>query len=279
MFFELLRHHKRKIAAFALVLLPLVLIATGGRAEVGEVDSTPTGRWVRSAMAVGQLGAYRSLGWIGGIWDRLTAGDLAEENARLEAEVARLREEKSRLIGVLQENARLRELVGFQRQHPEFELVAARIVGRDVTPYFRVLKVRLKADQRLEPKMPVVVAQGVVGQVHEVYGEFADVIIVADPRSRIDAVNQRNRAPGVIQGLGHEHDYEAKISYLSQRDEVRPGDVMVTGGMGGVFPPELVIGTVREVEQGPRGLFQKARLEPAVDFSRLREVFVIVGRK
>ncbi|AWV89047.1 rod shape-determining protein MreC [Bradymonas sediminis] len=277
--YQLINLHRAKFAAFLLVVLPLVMVATGDPVGVGKEPASKPVQVLHSGVAWSEAGAYRSLAWFGGAWGRLTSGDLAEENEQLRAEVAKLREEKSRLIGVLQENARLREEVGFQKKHPEFELSAAKVIGRDITPYFRVLRLKIESGAELKPRQAVVVAGGVVGQIHEVYGNYADVIIVSDPRSRIDAVSQRNRAPGVVMGLGHESDYLAEVAYLNQKDLVRPGDVMVTGGKGGVFPRELVIGTVSAVKSSRRGLFQEVRLRPAVDFSRLEEVFIITGRK
>lgn len=277
--YDFLSQHRAKLAALLLVLMPLLMIATGEPAGVGKDPAGKPVQLVHSGLAWSQVGAYRSLAWLGGIWGRVTDGDLAAENKQLRQEVAKLREEKSRLIGVLQENARLREEVGFRKKHPEFELSAARVIGRDITPYFRVLRLKLESSAELKPRQAVVVAGGVVGQIHEVYGNYADVIIVSDPRSRIDAVSQRNRAPGIVMGLGHESDYLAEVAYLNQKDLVRPGDVMVTGGKGGVFPRELVIGTVSAVKSARRGLFQEVHLEPAVDFSRLEEVFIITGQK
>jgi rod shape-determining protein MreC len=277
--FELLRAHQRKAATAVLVLIPLILIATRAGASIGVSSGPAPLGWMQQAVGYGQLGGYRVVGGVGSFWLRLTAADVVAENEELKAEVSRLREEKSRLIGVLQENARLRELVGLKRRHPEYELLPAQVIARDVTPYFRVITVRIKHNGEVQPRMPVVAAGGVVGQVHRVFGEFADVVVVSDPRSRIDAVSQRNRAQGLVQGLGHERDYYARVSYLSGKDEVSDGDVMVTSGMGGIFPRELVIGTVRKLDESERGLFQKAWIEPAVDFSRLEEVFVIVSER
>jgi rod shape-determining protein MreC len=269
--------HRRKLAAAVAIALPLILLTTssaGAGVEIGRGAPAQIGRgWLDWT----QFGATAVVGgaqtWI----EELVGGELHAENERLHREVDRLRSEKSRLIGVLQENERLREMVGFQRRHPEYELVAARVVARDVTPYFRVVSVRLEAAEGIEAGMPVVHHEGVVGRVHQVRDGFADVILVSDPRSRIDAISQRNRAQGVVEGLGHERNYRARLAYLLERDEVRAGDVMVTSGMGGIFPKELVIGTVRELERREQGLFQEAQIEPAVDFSRLEEVYVITG--
>ena len=275
--FRQLRSLRNLFAAAVLFAVPLVTIAISGDRDIGQTNPTRPGAWVRSG--VGWVGSaqYGLVAGVGDVWRRLVAGELAEKNRQLEKQVARLREEKSRLIGVLQENARLRELLGFKRQHPSYDLAPAKVVGRDITPYFRVLTLKLESDAELEPRMPVVIAGGVVGQIHRTYGSYADVVIVSDPRSRIDAISQRNRAQGVVQGLGHQRDYLSKISYLRRKDEVREGDVMVTSGMGGVFPPELIIGTIREVRRKKRGLFQEALIEPAVDYSRIEEVFVVTN--
>lgn len=268
--------HRIKVTAFVLLALPLLLLVTSAGASVGTTTTAPA-RWAGGLLGSAQAGLYGVVGSVGTLWGRITGGANADEVEQLRQEVNRLREEKTRLIGVLQENARLREMVGFQSEYPEFELAPARVVGRDISPYFRVIKVQIRSDVPLEPRMPVVSSQGLVGQVHRVYEGYADVILVSDPRSRVDAISQRNRALGLVEGLGHEADYRARLSYLTERDEVRLGDVMVTSGMGGIFPRELLVGTISEVEQSERGLFQDVTIEPAVDFARVTEVFVITN--
>ena len=271
--------HKRKITALILILIPLVMLSTSAGAQVGQSTSAPA-RFGMSAITWLQSGTHSLVASSFGVVASLFQSDEDREIDELEAEVARLREEKTRLIGVLQENERLRRMAGFKVRRPELELVPARVIARDITPYFRVLKLKIDAgDIELEPRMPVVVADGVVGQIHRVYGAFADVLVVSDPRHRIDALAQRTRAQAIVEGLGHEADYNARLAYLREKDEVRVGDVMVTSGMDQVFPPELVIGTVREVERNDRDLFQTAIIEPAVDMGRIEEVFVIVGTK
>lgn len=276
---ELIKTHQKKALVLTMLALPFVLMATNAGTGVGQTRTSAPGRVGQRAAGVGQAATFGMTAtitdWISGRF----GGQRAQEIELLEKENARLREEKARLIGVLQENMRLRELVGLKTRQDEYELVPAQVIARDTTPYFRVLKLRLQVDAKIEPRMPVVVAGGVVGQIHQVSGRSAEVILLADPRSRIDALSQRNRAHGIVQGLGHDRDYHAKISYLDQKDSVRPGDIMVTSGMAENFPRELVIGTVLSVEPDERGLFQYAVLEPAVDFGRLDTVFIITGKK
>lgn len=269
-----LKKHRRKLVAMLVAVVPLAMIIGSAGAKVGQ-DTSGASQLGGSMLGAVQAMASGAVSSIAGGWSRLVGGELREENERLRREVDRLREENTRLIGVLQENARLREMVGFQTDRPGFELAPARVVGRDITPYFRVEKIRIDSRQDLQPRMPVVAPQGIVGQIHRVYDRYADVVLLADPRSSIDVISQRNRALGVVKGLGDDTNYRAEMAYVEQRDELREGDTLVTSGMGGVFPRELPVGSVVEVEYDDEELFQEVVVEPAVDFSRLEEVFVI----
>lgn len=279
MMWRWLTEQRRKVVGVVVFAIPLVMIVSLGTADIGTNSTQATG-WGGGAVGAVQAGLSSAAGSVGGWWHRLTGRQaVVDENEQLTREVDRLREEKTRLIGVLQENTRLREMVGFQTDYPEFDLAAAQVIARDVTPYYRVVKIRIRSRADLEPRMPVVAPDGVVGQVHRVYGRTADVVLVTDPRSRIDAISQRNRTLGIVEGLGHRDSYRTRLAYVTEHDEVELGDEMVTSGMGGVFPRELTIGTIVQIERVERELFQEVTVEPAVDFSRLEEVFVITNHE
>lgn len=275
---SLWQRHRRKFAGLLVVLIPLMMMSSKAGAGVGGSTGFP-GRVGLGVMGSLQTVVYMPITAASGLLSGWFTGDSTTESQQLNAEISRLREEKSRLIGVLQENERLRKMLGFKVRRPELELIPGRVVARDTTPYFRVVTLHVTTDVPLSPRMAVISAEGVVGQVHRVFADYVEVILVSDPRHRVDAITQRTRAQAVVEGLGHERDYRAKLSYLSEKDEVRVGDVVVTSGMGGVFPAELVLGTVASVERSERGLFQDATLAPSVDASRLDEVFIVVGAK
>jgi rod shape-determining protein MreC len=274
MFALLKRFRTLMMVGVYLVVASALVLGARGDSQLGIVGTS---------VLQGSNGAedlvQHGLGGVGEAWDDyLDLVGVRRENARLRDELDLLRDEHTRLLGVLQENARLRAMVGFGEAHPRLDLVPARVVAKDVSPFFRVISVRLHArDSRIRVGMPVVASAGVVGHVDQVAGDYADVVLAVDPRSSIDVLVQHNRARGVLQGLGHDDDYRAKVAYLLRRDEVSAGDVVVTSGMGGRFPPDLVVGRIVDVERQSYGLFQEVEVEPSVDFSRLEEVYIIVG--
>jgi rod shape-determining protein MreC len=274
---EVLLRYRRPVLVLLLVVQPLLLIFMGRPHERPEVGVL--GGALLQVVATSQNATFQAVGGIGDFWDdyvRLV--DVNRENERLRLELARLEEERVRLLGVMQENARLRAMVGFQDSAPQLQLRPARVIAKDITPYFRVARLRLDEGESVaRPEMPVVSPSGLVGQVTMVAGDYCDVLLTVDPDSRIDVLVQRNRARGILVGTGSDREYSARIAFLLQRDEVFPGDVIVTSGYGGRFPPELIVGYVESVEESAPGLFQEVLVRPSVDFSRLEEVFLITG--
>jgi rod shape-determining protein MreC len=203
--------------------------------------------------------------------------DLRRENLELSREVARLRGENRQLRRAAEERARLQALLRFQRETPA-ETIAARVIGRETTPFFRVTKIQINRGEKLvRPGMPVLTATGLVGRIHRVFGRYADVLLAVDAQSAIDVIVDRTRARGVVRGLGSPRHYGCKFEYLARTDEVAVGDLVVTSGIGGKLPKDLVVGKVSSVVKKDFGVFQKAEVEPAVDFSKLEEVLVMVA--
>ena len=264
-----------------LVVLMLALPASNIALSRGKPGRGPVAGVLIQGVGALQAGGRSGLGFVEDFWkDYVDLRDLKQENERLRQQISRYEEERARLIGVLQENARLRQMLKFKDGRPDLKLRPARIIGRDVTPYFRVLRVKIdarSADITLKPQMAVVSTEGVVGQIIEVNDEYADVMLVSDPRSKLDVMTQRSRTRGVIKGLGHRKDYEAQMAFLRRKDEIAEADVIVTSGKGGMFPQELLVGQVSRVDRKAFGLEQQAIVEPTVDPGRLEEVFIITG--
>src|SRR5262249_41469697 len=114
----------------------------------------------------------------------------------------------------------------------------------------------------------------VVGQVFLVSRHAARVLLVSDHNSGVDALVQRTRARGIVQGTV---DAGCGLKYVKRTEDVQVGDTVVTSGLDGIFPKGLPIGQVVAVDKRGQGLFQYAEIAPRVDFSQLEEVLVARG--
>ncbi len=197
------------------------------------------------------------------------------DNERLRAEAAQLRADAQRYRDSFDENRRLRRLLQLRVETPG-ETYAAEVVARDTSPFFRVDRLAITADgAHARVGMPVVSYDGLVGQINSVVGRYANVTLVVDSRSAVDAMVERTGARGILRGTGERNRYAAQIEYLQRTDDVRVGDTVVTSGLGCRFPAGLLLGRVSAVTRRDFGLYQEVEVSPAVDFSRLHEVLVV----
>ncbi len=204
--------------------------------------------------------------------------DVREENDRLRAEVKRLREAQNKLSSAAAESRRLRSLLQLRDEIGGL-LLGAQVIGKEVSPFFRVMRIRLDRGERerVRPGMPVLAAEGLVGQIRRTWGRYSDVLLTADKTSAIDVVVQRTGARGMLKGTGGNRTYLCRLEYLSRQAEVKSGDLVVTSGLGRRFPASIVVGRVGKVVSRKSGLYQEAEVEPAVRFSGLEEVLVMIA--
>jgi rod shape-determining protein MreC len=203
--------------------------------------------------------------------------DVEAENERLESENRRLAlrlKEAERNLGRLEH---VKKLLGFRSEHG-VETIGVKVVGRDASPFVRVVRVRVdRGADVLRAGLPVVVAEGVVGRVGRTYGGYSDVVLAVDPKSAIDVVIQRTGGRGVLRGIDGANRYTCRIDYLLRKEEVKQGDLVITSGVAGVFPKDLVVGRISQVTKRTHGLYQEVEVTPSVDFSSLRELLVILA--
>jgi rod shape-determining protein MreC len=158
-------------------------------------------------------------------------------------------------------------------------LLSAQVIGKENSPYFRVIRLRLDRGERDHVRlgMPVLTADGLVGQVRRTFGRHSDVLLVADKTSAIDVVVQRTGARGMLKGTGSEEHYVCRLEHVSREDDVKVGDLVVTSGLGQRFPASILVGRIHELKKQAHGLYQEAWVTPAVDFSRLEEVMIMTA--
>ncbi|MFW6050982.1 MAG: rod shape-determining protein MreC [Myxococcota bacterium] len=202
--------------------------------------------------------------------------DVKRDHDRLRRELGRLREENRRLQVQARQNQRLRELLQL-RERIGGETVSALIIGKEILPSFRVVRVRLDrgARDRIKRGMPVVASDGLVGQVHRTWARYSDVLLTVDPRSAVDVHVPRTGARGVLRGTGDSDTYLCRVQYLQRSDEVKVGDEVYTSGLGQRFPASILVGTITKVERQDFGLYQQVEVAPAVSFSSLEEVLIL----
>ncbi|HAR42019.1 MAG TPA: rod shape-determining protein MreC [Bdellovibrionales bacterium] len=189
---------------------------------------------------------------------------LTDENRKLLNTIAGLRETE-------QENMRLRKLLNFQEQFT-LESVVARVIARDVSTEFRAIRINRGESSGIQKNMPVVTNEGIVGKVLRTTANSADVVTVMDLLSAVDAIDERSRARGVIEGYT---DDTCLFRYVLRTDDIQVGDILISGGVGGIFPKGIPVALVSKVNRKPFGISQDVEVKPIVDFSKLEEVMVV----
>jgi len=173
------------------------------------------------------------------------------------------------------ENVRLRKLLNFKTRE-NLHIVPGRVIATDILGQFRTVTLNVGADNGVRVNFPVVNADGVIGRVIEVYSGSSKVLLMIDPHSSIDGRVVRTNAQGMIKGTKNNDNMLCEFAFSLRIEDVRMGDRVITSGLGQQFPQGLVLGDVIEVSRSDVGIFQEARIRPAVDFTRLQEVMVVL---
>ena len=199
---------------------------------------------------------------------------LREENFTLRSEVAQLQSE----IIALQENLAQAEilytLLDFARNNPEHEYEAATVIGREISPYLQYIIIDKGSNNGIRYGMPVVTQQGLVGRIDAVISDAARVQLITDAGSvvnvRLKTANVEGQVSGSITG-------EVSLDMVPVESQVDIGEVILTSGLGGTYPPNIFVGQVLSMQSRQNALFQTGSVQPIVDFSTLSAVLVITN--
>lgn len=195
-----------------------------------------------------------------------------EDNRRLQEEVQSLRIQNARYREMLATQQRLQDLLQF-KETTDWPMMAAQVIGRDPTGWFKSVILDKGARSGLAINMPVVSAEGVVGRVVSVSANYAKVLLIIDQNSAVDCLNQVTRDQGVLRGASTK---VCELDYVLKTSRMARGEMIITSGMGRVFPKGLPVGRVIGVSDRPGVLFKDVQVRPMVDFNRLEEVLVIL---
>jgi rod shape-determining protein MreC len=255
------------VAAALLAVLTLLTASWRGSREPGFIDRGIM--FVTAPLLKGVTSVSRFCG--GTVEYLFGSSGLREENQRLRDEVALLRREAGERLEEEMACRRLAAIFDFRRETGR-QMTVASVIGHDSTNLFRTILLNKGVRDGLEPNMAVVTPEGVVGKIIDVFPRSARVLLLTDRSSGIDALVQRTRDQGVVQGLGAGR---CEVKYLSRQAAVTAGDMIVTSGMAGIFPKGMRVGKVTKVRRGGH-LLQKVEIAPAVFLDRLEEVIVLV---
>ena len=199
---------------------------------------------------------------------------LKVDNERLREEIEQIRNEYDYLLEREQENRRLRDLLDF-KENAVYPTMAASVVGRSATHWYGTMILDKGSRDGVEKDMPVVTGRGLVGRIITTTERTSTVLLLLDPDSGAGGIVQRTRDHGVVLGRpGGENILEMRL--FQRESEVRSGDLILTSGLGEVYPKEIPIGTVKEVVRREYGLTTYALIEPFVDYDRLEEVLILL---
>lgn len=249
------------------VLVAALLLAPGPWREFEKLGT--------SLLAPVQMGLSGTFGEVSNVFSTLQrVRDLADQNLQYRDEIDRLESELVRQRELEVENRDLRNLLGLKERTRPGTLVPVSVIARDDTPYVQAITVDRGTTGGIVEGSIVVTHKGLVGRVVRANPTTAKVLLVTDINSQVAVRLQTEaRTTGVLRGQAQGN--ALVIDYLPQADIVKLGDVVITSGLGGVFPEELVVGRVARVERKAADPLQAAAVEPAVDMNKLERLYVI----
>jgi rod shape-determining protein MreC len=269
MFF--LRNYKTVIFIAVLLFISLIMLSYNLK---HETDKSFFRKIVLEAAAPVQRGLSVFVKSVSDAWMRyIFLVGLDEENKILKKKI---NENKAELIlyqeGYL-EAQRLRKLLSLRDDY-NYHFFSARVIGREQAALSKTILINKGTVHGLKTGMPVIAPSGLIGRLVDVSWHASKVLLVIDESSNIDAIVQRTRTQGIVCGAGSRG---CILKYISKTQDVKIGDIIISSGIGGVFPKGLLIGIVSHADQQNSGLFWVINIAPFVDFSKLEEVLVLAS--
>ncbi|NLF51304.1 MAG: rod shape-determining protein MreC [Leptolinea sp.] len=194
---------------------------------------------------------------------------LTNENSRLQTQIIQLQQQ-------LREAEVLYALLDFARSRPENEYVASAVIGRDPSPFLSYVIIDHGSDDGIRHGMPVVTQQGLVGRVDAVTASASRLQLITDPGSTVNVRLQSTQTETLLQGS---ITGDLTLEMIPQETKLNTGDLVLTSGLGGSYPSDVIIGQVISIQRREGELFQTASIQPAVDFAQLQAVLVITNFK
>ena len=261
-----------------LILLVLVLLLTGlGRLLGG---ASPLSQFLQAALSPAEKFLGNGIAKLETIYGYMHDYDqLKEENTALKARIAEMKDEVRRSQDANEENERLRTLLNLQHAHMDYAMVDAYLISWSTSSWSSSFNIDRGSRDGIESGDCVITECGyLVGIVTECGRYSSTVRTLLDPRSAVAARMEEAGITAVAAGdFSLMSQGRLKLTYLQDAGVLVIGDTVLTTGSGGVYPAGLVIGTVADLRLDQGGFTEYGIMDPAVELSSLRQVFVIRG--
>lgn len=269
---------KKKSGIAVLIILiaaaiTAVAVRVTGANPVSEVVRTITAPFMNGISFI----AEKADSTINFIWE---AKSYKEQNDKLIEEITELKRQNRETYLYQEENERLNTLLELSGSMQDYSTVAAKVIGYSPNKWYDSVEINKGTSDGVNIGNTVMTADGVVGIVSETGLNWAVVDTILDPESATGIEVSRTGDIGVLEGDAQMcYDSMCKLTFVDKGANIIVGDILETSGNGGIYPPGIVVGTIREISADNMGILNYAVVEPKVNFAKLREVLVINGVK
>ena len=271
---------KNKLAVTIIVLSVafLVLIVSTFQREKKSVIESGAGAALNPVQSI----AYRATNRVKESLDFfLNFSEVREENKNLATENEKLKDKLLQYSDLAEENERLRQMLNFTEEHNNYNYVGCNIIGYPNNNISEGYIIDKGENANIKKGMVVIAAQGLVGQVTSVASNWSIVQSLTSENIVVAVMSNSTReATGYIKGYKDRKNRNlAKVYDLPIDSQIKEGDVIVTSGVGMIYPKEIRIGEVIKVEEDNVKVMKSALVKPYVDFNKLEELFIIVPKE
>lgn len=259
---------KKTFLLLVIFILPLISINMEQKRTTTQWFAQPLSF---TAEALQTFFSSMSLGVRGTVSEYLNLLRIKSENKELKNKMSEL----TTRLNLLKENEieleRLKNLIDFQK-NTKMELVPAQVIGRDLVPDHKTITINKGLRHGLKSGQAVLTVSGAVGYVFRPEQFTSHVMLMTDRYSVVDALIQKTRFHGIVEGQGKNNGV---LQFVDRTDDVKPGDLIVTGGLDNIFPKGFPLGVVTEVERKTKSASLIIQIRPVIESDKIEEVFVV----
>lgn len=198
----------------------------------------------------------------------------SKENVYLKEKIGRLENDLFQMEEIRRENFRLKQMLRYSEDIQQ-DKILAQVIGWDSANQFKVLRLNRGENDGIQLMAPVITHKGLVGYVYRLGSHYADVLTILDPNNRVDALIERTRTHGIVEGV---FNHRCALKYVNRNEPIEIGDKMITAGVGGIYPKGIKVGIITDIDRETAGMTLGVEITPSVDFHKLEEVLVLLPR-